>query len=44
MRVYPQCQNDRLVNHGSVAGKPNKLYEQWGYQWTQTNPRGISHS
>jgi transposase-like protein len=40
MQVCPQCQSDRLVNNGSVAGKPKKLCKQCGYQFTRTTPRG----
>ncbi len=40
MHVCPQCQSDRLVNNGSVAGKPKKLCKQCGYQFTRTTPRG----
>jgi transposase-like protein len=40
MHVCPQCQSDRLVNHGSVAGKPKKLCKPCGYQLTCTTPRG----
>jgi len=40
MRVCPKCQSDRLVNNGSAAGKPKKLCQQCGYQFTRTTPRG----
>ena len=40
MRVCPKCQRDRLVNNGSAAGKPKKLCQLCGYQFTQTTPRG----
>jgi transposase-like protein len=40
MHVCPQCQSDRLVNNGSVAGKPKKLCTQCGFQFTRTTPRG----
>jgi insertion element IS1 protein InsB len=40
MQVCPQCQSDRLVNNGSAAGKPKKLCQQCGYQFTRTTPRG----
>jgi insertion element IS1 protein InsB len=40
MHVCPQCQSDRLVNNGSVAGKPKKLCKQCGFQFTRTTPRG----
>jgi insertion element IS1 protein InsB len=40
MHVCPQCQSDRLVNNGSAAGKPKKLWQQCGYQFTRTTPRG----
>jgi hypothetical protein len=33
MHVCPQCQSDRLVNNGSVAGKPKKLCKQCGFQF-----------
>jgi insertion element IS1 protein InsB len=40
MHICPQCQSDRLVNNGSVAGKPKKLCKQCGFQFTRTTPRG----
>jgi insertion element IS1 protein InsB len=40
MRVCPQCQSDRLVNNGSAAGKPKKLYRPCGYQFTCPTPCG----
>ena len=40
MPACPQCQSDRLVNNGSVAGKPKKLCKQCGFQFTRTTPRG----
>jgi transposase-like protein len=40
MQVCPHCQSDRLVNNGSVAGKPKKLCKQYGYQFTRTTSRG----
>ena len=40
MQVCPQCQSDRLVNNGLVAGKPKKLCKQCGYQFTRTTSRG----
>jgi insertion element IS1 protein InsB len=40
MRVCPQCQSDHLVNNGSAAGKPKKLCQQCGDQFTRTTPRG----
>jgi insertion element IS1 protein InsB len=40
MCVCPKCQSDRLVNNGSAAGKPKKLCQQCGYQFTRTTPRG----
>jgi transposase-like protein len=40
MQVCPQCQRDRLVNNGSVAGKPKKLCKQCGSQCTRPTPRG----
>ena len=40
MHVCPQRQSDRLVNNGSVAGKPKKLCKQCGFQFTRTTPRG----
>jgi transposase-like protein len=40
LRVCPQCQSDRLVNNGSTAGKPQKLCQQCGDQFTRTTPRG----
>lgn len=39
MRVCPKCQSDHLVNNGSAAGKPKKLCQQCGYQFTRTTPR-----
>jgi len=40
MQVCPQCQSDRLVNNGFAAGKPKRLCQQCGYQFTRTTPRG----
>jgi hypothetical protein len=40
MQVCPQCQRDRLVNHGSAAGTPQKPWQPCGYQLTRTTPRG----
>jgi insertion element IS1 protein InsB len=40
MQACPQCQSDRLVNNGSVAGKPKKLCTRCGFQFTRTTPRG----
>jgi insertion element IS1 protein InsB len=40
MHVCPQCQSDRLVNNGSVAGNPQKLCKPCGVQFTRTTPRG----
>ena len=40
MGVCPQCQGERLVKHGSAAGKPKKRCKQWGFQFTRTTPRG----
>jgi insertion element IS1 protein InsB len=40
MPVCPPCQSDRLVNNGSVAGKPKNLCRQCGDQLTRTTPRG----
>jgi transposase-like protein len=40
MHACPKCQSDRLVNNGSAAGKPKKLCQQCGYQFTRTTPRG----
>ena len=40
MHACPQCQSDRLVNNGSVAGKPKKLCKRCGFQFTRTTPRG----
>jgi insertion element IS1 protein InsB len=40
MRVCPKCQSDHLVNNGSTAGKPQKLCQQCGYQFTRTTLRG----
>ena len=40
MPVCPQGQSDRLVNNGSVAGKPQQLCTPCGLQLTRTTPRG----
>ena len=40
MRVCPKCQRDRLVNHGSAAGRPKKCCQQCGFPFTRTTPRG----
>jgi transposase len=40
MHACPQCQSDRLVNNGSVAGQPKKLCRRCGFQCTRTTPRG----
>jgi insertion element IS1 protein InsB len=40
MHACPQCQSDRLVNNGSVAGQPKKLCKRCGFQFTHTTPRG----
>jgi insertion element IS1 protein InsB len=40
MHACPPSQRDRLVNNGSVAGKPTKLCERCGVQFTRTTPRG----
>jgi insertion element IS1 protein InsB len=40
MGVCPQCQGERLVKHGSAAGKPQKRCKQCGDQFTRTTPRG----
>jgi insertion element IS1 protein InsB len=40
MHACPQCQSDRLVNNGSVAGKPKKLCKRCGFQCTHITPRG----
>jgi insertion element IS1 protein InsB len=40
MQVCPQCQSDRPVTSGSVAGKPNKRCKRCGFQVTRTTPRG----
>src|SRR5215472_14497694 len=40
MHVCPQCQSERLVKNGSVAGKPKKRCKQCGFQFTRTTPRG----
>ena len=40
MHTCPQCQSDRLVNNGSVAGQPKKLCKRCGFQFTRTTPRG----
>jgi transposase-like protein len=39
MPVCPQCQRDRLVNHGSGAGTPKQRCRQCGDQLTRTTPR-----
>lgn len=36
----PSARVIRLVNNGSAAGKPKKLCQQCGYQFTRTTPRG----
>ena len=36
----PTCQRDRVINHGSAAGKPKQQCRQCGYQCTRTTPRG----
>jgi transposase-like protein len=40
LQVCPQCQRDRLVNHGSTAGKPKKPCQPCGDPLTRTTPRG----
>lgn len=40
MHVCPKCQSERLVNNGSVVGKPKKQCKQCGYQFTRPTPRG----
>jgi insertion element IS1 protein InsB len=40
MGVCPQRQGERLVKHGSAAGKPKKRCKQCGDQFTRTTPRG----
>jgi transposase-like protein len=40
MQVCPQCQRDRLVNHGSAAGTPKQRCRQCGDQLTRPTPRG----
>lgn len=39
-QVGPQCQSDRLVTNGSVAGTPTKRGKPCGCQVTRTTPRG----
>jgi transposase-like protein len=40
MPVCLQCQRDRLVNNGSVAGTPKQRCKPCGDQLTRTTPRG----
>src|SRR5262245_18157624 len=40
MGICPQCQSERLVKHGSAAGKPQKRCKQCGYQFTRITPCG----
>jgi transposase-like protein len=40
MRVCPPCQRDWLVKNGPAAGKPTKLCQPCGSQFTRTTPRG----
>ena len=40
MHECPKCHSDRVINHGSAAGKPQKRCQQCGYQFTRTTPRG----
>ena len=40
MHACPKCQSDRVINHGSAAGKPKKQCKQCGYQFTRMPPRG----
>ena len=40
MHTCPKCQSDRVIRHGSAAGKPKKQCQQCGYQFTRTTPRG----
>ena len=40
MGVCPQCQGERLVKHGSAAGKPKQRCKPCGDQFTRTTPRG----
>jgi len=39
VHAYPTCQRDRVINHGSAAGKPKQQCRQCGYQCTRTTPR-----
>ncbi len=40
MQTCPTCHSDRVIRHGSAAGKPKKQCKQCGYQYTHTTPRG----
>ena len=40
VHTCPKCQSDRVIHHGSAAGKPKKQCKQCGYQFTRTTPRG----
>ena len=40
MQTCPTCHSDRVIRHGSAAGKPKKQCKQCGYQYTRTTPRG----
>jgi hypothetical protein len=36
----PKGQSDRVIRHGSAAGKPQKQCTPWGSQCPRTTPRG----
>lgn len=44
MHTCPQCQSDRVIHHGSAAGKPKQQCKQCGSQFTRTPPRGTPRS
>jgi transposase-like protein len=39
VQTCPKCQSDRVIRHGSAAGKPKKPCKQCGDQCTRTTPR-----
>jgi insertion element IS1 protein InsB len=40
MHECPTCQGDRVITHGSAAGKPKKPCQECGDQLTRTTPSG----
>jgi transposase-like protein len=40
MPVCPQCQSDRVIKNGAVAGKPKRQCQPCGSQFPRTTPRG----